>query len=369
MIDLGTNNCRLLVAKPSPDGFQVIDAFSRIVRLGEGVGQSGQLSAAARTRAIESLKVCVEKMARRGVTRSWSIATQACRLADNGGDFVSQVRSETGLRLDIISTKEEARLAVAGCQPLLDREQKYALVFDIGGGSTELIWVEMDPEKPHAQPRIADWVSLDCGVVTLAEHHGGHEITPGLYEAMIDDVAGRLKPFSDKYGAQADNGIDLQNVQLLGTSGTVTTLAGIHLDLPRYDRRQVDGIWMDRAEMDRICQSLAEMTYEQRKAQPCVGAERADLVVAGCAILEAITRAWPTERMRVADRGLREGMLLHLMERADRENSGDGRQPRRGYAQYVVADDRRRPRRNRRRRKPNDQAQSQAQKQSRGEER
>ncbi len=328
VIDLGTNNCRLLVAEPEGDGFRVVDAFSRIVRLGEGLGQTGRLSDEAMDRAIDALKICADKMRRRRVTRSWSIATQACRLADNGQAFRDRVKRETGLALEIISPGQEAKLAVSGCLPLIDKDVDRAIVFDIGGGSTEMIWLDVS----SMPPKIIDWTSLDIGVVTLAEAFGGHDVTMADYDRMVADVEGRMAPFAEKYAA-VDGGADvpLSRIQVLGTSGTVTTLAGIYLGLPRYDRAKVDGLWMKREDVLLISHKLAKMTYEQRVAQPCIGKERGDLVVAGCAILEAISDAWPHEKMRVADRGLREGMLLQLMEDADRPKGPRGSRRNRGH--------------------------------------
>lgn len=310
-LDLGTNNCRLLIARRSPDGFKVVDAYSRIVRLGEGLASTGALGEAAMKRAIDALRICAEKMARRGVARSRTIATAACRTAGNGAHFIERVKRETGLSLEIVSTEDEARLAVAGCAPLLDRACNSALVFDIGGGSTELIWVHMDKQN-DARPAIADWTSLPCGVVTLAERHGGVEVPEDIYARMVDEVSGQLSPFLERVKEGA--GGDASNFHLLGTSGTVTTIAGVHLGLSRYDRTRVDGVWISPDDVQGVTRSLLAMDYGSRAAHPCVGQERADLVLAGCAIFEAIARAWPADRLRVADRGLREGILLSLME-------------------------------------------------------
>ncbi|WP_293552119.1 Ppx/GppA phosphatase family protein [Parvibaculum sp.] len=326
-LDLGTNNCRLLIARRTREGFKVIDAYSRIVRLGEGLSARGALGDDAMTRAVEALKVCADKMQRRGVTRSRLIATEACRIAANGADFIARVKAETGLSLEVVSNEDEARLAVAGCAPLLDRACSSALVFDIGGGSTELIWVSMGELKPPSQnqsqnqsqsqgqrprPRIEDWISLSCGVVTLAERHGGVDVSGTIYERMVDEVSERIAPFIARL-RDAEAGLE-GGFHLLGTSGTVTTIAGVHLGLPRYDRNRVDGTWITPDDVERVTRSLLEMNYDARAAHPCVGRERADLVLAGCAIFEAIARAWPAERLRVADRGLREGILLSLME-------------------------------------------------------
>ena len=311
-LDLGTNNCRLLIARRTREGFRVVDAYSRIVRLGEGLTARGALGDDAMSRSIEALKICADKMARRGVTRSRLIATEACRAASNGAEFISRVQAEAGLALEVVTNEDEAKLAVAGCAPLLDRDCRSALVFDIGGGSTELIWVNMAEGKPQSKPQIEDWISLPCGVVTLAERYGGVHVSPELYERMVAEVSERVAPFVERLrGAHEAVGSEFH---LLGTSGTVTTIAGVHLGLKRYDRNRVDGVWITPGNVDEVTQSLLAMSYDDRASHPCVGRERADLVLAGCAIFEAISRAWPAERLRVADRGLREGILLSLME-------------------------------------------------------
>lgn len=311
-LDLGTNNCRLLVARRAPEGFKVVDAYSRIVRLGEGLATTGALGEAAMSRAIDALNICAEKMKRRGVNRARTIATAACRTAANGPEFIARVKRETGLSLEIVSTEDEARLAVAGCAPLLDAECASALVFDIGGGSTELIWVRLESNgNGKCRPIIGDWISLPCGVVTLAERHGGVDVPSGVYERMVQEVADHLAPFLGRLREERDS---RRPFHLLGTSGTVTTIAGVHLGLERYDRSRVDGIWISPAEVHSVTRSLLDMDYRQRAAHPCVGQERADLVLAGCAIFEAIADAWPADRLRVADRGLREGILMSLMD-------------------------------------------------------
>lgn len=310
-LDLGTNNCRLLIARQSPDGFKVVDAYSRIVRLGEGLASTGALGEAAMKRAIDALRICADKISRRSVVRSRTIATAACRTADNGMDFIERVKRETGLSLEIVSTEDEARLAVAGCAPLLDKACSSALVFDIGGGSTELIWVHMNGSD-GVGPVIADWTSLPCGVVTLAERHGGIDVPEDIYARMVGEVSGQIDPFLARVKGDARAGAS--NFHLLGTSGTVTTIAGVHLGLNRYDRTRVDGLWISPDDVHGVTRGLLAMDYLSRAAHPCVGQERADLVLAGCAIFEAIARAWPADRLRVADRGLREGILLSLME-------------------------------------------------------
>ena len=312
-LDLGTNNCRLLVAIPGKGGqFRVVDAFSRIVRLGEGLTASGRLSDAAMDRAVEALKICAEKLRNRRLKRVRLIATEACRSASNGAEFIARVKRETGLALEIIDRKTEARLAVSGCGSLVERGTKGVVLFDIGGGSSEIALVDVSRHRtPRLANHIVSWTSLPVGVVSLAERFGGRHVTRDVFDAMVDDVAGMLDRFEGRDRLShvlADDGF-----HLLGTSGTVTTLAGIHLGLERYDRRRVDGLWLQNDEVDRMIATLLDWEFEKRVANPCIGADRADLVMGGCAILEAIRRVWPSKRLRVADRGLREGMLSELM--------------------------------------------------------
>src|SRR5262245_29748633 len=320
-LDLGTNNCRLLVARPTRDSFRVLDAFSRIIRLGEGVSGSGRLSEAAIARALEALAICRDKMRNRAVTRARLIATEACRAAENGPEFLARVTSEVGIELEIIDRATEAELAASGCTPLIDPEAEGAILFDIGGGSSELVrlgrsrWNGGGPPTPE----IHGWASLPVGVVNLSERYGGIEVDASTYEAMVVEASRHVDAFAAAHGA----GLRLEAAHLLGTSGTVTTIAGVHLKLPRYERRYVDGCWMTEAEISRVLDHLVATSYAERVANPCIGSERADLVLAGCAILEAIRRAFPCERLRVADRGLREGILVQLM----REDGVWGREP------------------------------------------
>jgi exopolyphosphatase/guanosine-5'-triphosphate,3'-diphosphate pyrophosphatase len=324
-LDLGTNNCRLLIARPTPgrrDGFRVIDSFSRIVRLGESLSRSGELGSAAVARTIEALEICRDKMGRRGVTRARLVATEACRAARNGPAFVAEVFERTGLEIEIVDRETEAHLAAAGSASLADQAAESVLLFDIGGGSSEIVWLgkagpsartEQRPIDVELRERIRFWASLQLGVVTLAERFGGLEVSDAVFEAMIEHVMAELGGF---IGA-ASSARRCGHFHLLGTSGTVTTIAGVFLGLARYDRRLVDGLWMSSRDVDDAVAALRKMTYHERAANACIGLGRADLVLAGCAILEAIRRAFPAERVRIADRGLREGILLQMIS-ADR---------------------------------------------------
>lgn len=335
-LDLGTNNCRLLVARRRDNGFQVIDSFSRAVRLGENIGATGELCPQAIRRAMIALTVCAEKMRRHRVRRVRGVATEACRQASNGRAFLDKVRRETGIRLDLITAEEEARLAVAGCAPLLDEAAEELLVLDIGGGSTELIWIDFDGAPAHLRGRllqalaprrggmrdpddrsraaashIVDWISAPAGVATLHERFAELSDPQARFEAMTAHFAEMIQGFAPK---NRDSG--LRGIQLIGASGTVTTLAGAHLGLTRYDRRLVDGLWIDTDAIRRLVRELVALSDSARAGHSCIGADRSLLIVAGAAILEALFRLWPVRRMRVADRGLREGILYALMSDA-----------------------------------------------------
>ncbi|ALC13866.1 Ppx/GppA phosphatase family protein [Sphingopyxis sp. 113P3] len=306
-IDLGTNNCRLLIARPQNGELVVIDAFSRIVRLGEGLHSSGRISEAAIDRAVSALAICADKLRRRHVTLSRAVATEACRRAANCDELANRVRRETGIVLDVISAAEEARLAALGCHNLMEPGDGPALIFDIGGGSTELMHVDSDGQEIA----IRDWISVPWGVVSLTEHvppaEDSLEARQASYAQMRAVTRDAFAAFAERASRFAG-----EPLRLLGTSGTVTTLASVFLDLPRYDRRAVDGLVVPADAMRAISRRLAEASLSDRAEIGCIGRERADLVVAGCAILESIIDLWPAARVGVADRGIREGILRTL---------------------------------------------------------
>ena len=307
-LDLGTNNCRLLVATPTSNGFRVIDAFSRIVQLGEGLTSTHRLSEESMDRAIEALQVCAQKISKRGVTHMRSVATEACRFADNCGDFVNRVRKDTGIALDVISPQEEARLAVMGCQTLFDPNVKKAVVFDIGGGSTEIIGVEVLEDNSL---KILATTSMPLGVVRLAEALNADQVDKKDYQDIVSTVHKRLVQFDQELnlGDAFANG----EVQLLGSSGTVTTLASLKLGLEVYDRSQVDGSIISINDIRELTHRVGNMTQEERIACACIGEDRANLIVPGCAIFEAILEMWPLGHIKIADRGIREGVLRSIM--------------------------------------------------------
>jgi len=333
-LDLGTNNCRLLIATSTPGGFRIVEAYSRIVRLGEGLTASGALQDGAMDRAVAALRTCAERIGRRNIAGMRAIATQACRAASNGEAFIERVKAETGLALEVITPKEEAQLSVAGCLNLFDREAAdAALVVDVGGGSTELSWVDLrDPSldrpggrfNPRALP-IRAWLSMPVGVVSLAERFPEEGDQDAWFSAMVEDVKKRIQAFP--HAERMREVFEQGRTQLVGTSGAITSLAGVHLGLPRYDRTKVDGLWMSEEHCRSVTNHLLSLTHAQRAQEPCIGPDRADLVLAGAAILRAVQETWPCARARVADRGLREGLLLSLIHPPSRRRrrGGSGR--------------------------------------------
>ena len=308
-IDLGTNSCRLVIASPTPASFRIVETFSKITRLGEGIINDNELSRPAMRRTINALKVCagvIEEYA--PIYRSRFVATAACRRAKNCKEFLDLVKKETGLTIETISSKEESRLAVVGCIPLLNRSIKRALVFDIGGGSTEISLARI---TNSGKTFIEGFVSLPYGVVTVSEAFPSQDMTNLAYDTIIERTHKLLKEFDEKH--QISEAIKRQEIQVIGTSGTVTVLGAVHLNLPRYNRSAVDGISITKQDVDRAITKIKRLGDEGRKKHPCIGAQKADLTMAGCAIIEGLCSFWPIEEITVADRGIREGILLDLM--------------------------------------------------------
>jgi len=336
-LDLGTNNCRLLIGSPTGEGFRVIDSFSRIVRLGEGLQHSGMLSEIAMDRALGALHACAARLARRPVRAIRAIATEACRRAGNGEAFLNRVQSETGIAFNIISTREEAELALESCAPLLRETaqgaaSRRALLFDIGGGSTELAWVRLAADGRH--PELIGYDSLPMGVVTLAEHFGHHGFEPAGYREMVEHVRSRLAAFERIHCIGHE--LRLGGVRFIGTSGTVTTLAGVALNLARYRRPMVDGVRLTSADAHAALKLLRGLGREGLNRHPCVGPERSAFVLPGCAIFEAISTVWPAPDVIVADRGLREGMLLRMMRHTTPRPKRLGHRPYRAIAAQAA---------------------------------
>ncbi len=327
-LDLGTNSCRMLVAQPKGAQFHVVDSFAKSVQLGQGLEASGRLSRAAMARTVQALRVCRSKLERHGVRRMRLVATEACRRATNGAEFMRWVRRETGLDLEVIAPEEEARLAVISCAPLVSTRTEQLLVVDIGGGSTELVWIDVSKVPPAERPRaimrlhkgfvsdpgpfvaarVVDWISIPLGVATLRDQFDDVEDDAARFALMSWYFEENMQGFTPYGAEQARAGF-----QIVGTSGTVTTVAASHLGLRRYDRSKVDGLRMTSDQIDRVIEDYLRMGPEGRRADPRIGRDRQALIMSGAAILQALLRSWPTDRLSVADRGLREGLLYAQM--------------------------------------------------------
>ncbi|MDO5614223.1 MAG: Ppx/GppA phosphatase family protein [Paracoccus sp. (in: a-proteobacteria)] len=327
-LDLGTNSCRMLIARPRGNQFQVVDSFSKPVQLGHGLEASGRLSRSSMARTVHALQVCRRKLETHGVARMRLVATEACRRARNSRDFLRMIRRETGLPVEIIEAEEEARLAVISCAPLVSRQTEQLLVVDIGGGSTELVWIDLEDVEPakrsrailaladgfgNPQPggaRVVDWISVPLGVATLRDQFADVEDDQGRFALMswyFEEMLSGFAPYA--YDTPSPS------FQIIGTSGTVTTVAASHLGLRRYDRNKVDGLSMTTDQIDKVIRSYLALGPEGRRTDPRIGRERHALIMSGAAILQTLMRIWPTTRLSVADRGLREGLLYAQMAR------------------------------------------------------
>ncbi|WP_299041815.1 Ppx/GppA phosphatase family protein [uncultured Tateyamaria sp.] len=327
-LDLGTNSCRMLIAEPRGAGFHVVDSFSKSVQLGLGLEKSGKLSRGSMSRTVQAMRICQQKLKRHKVKRMRLVATEACRRALNAREFVKRVHRETGLQLDIIAPEEEARLAVVSCAPLVSPKTENLLVVDIGGGSTELVWIDLAKvpreDRPQAimrlhsgftqaaseipEARVVDWISVPLGVATLREQFNDVEDDAARFALMSWFFEENLDGFSPYHATEPT-----ERFQIIGTSGTVTTVAASHLGLKRYDRTKVDGLRMTSDQIDRVIRSYLAMGPGGRRADPRIGSDRHALIMSGAAILQALMRCWPTDRLSVADRGLREGLLYAQM--------------------------------------------------------
>ena len=318
-IDLGTNSCRLVIATPTPSSFRIVETFSKITRLGEGIINNNELSHTAIRRTINALRVCAGVLEEyEPIVKARYVATAACRRAKNCRYFMDLVKRETGLNIEIISPQEESRLAVVGCIPLLNRNIKRALVFDIGGGSTEVSLARM---SNSGRAIIEAFVSLPYGVVTVSEAFPEHEMTDLAYNTIIERTHKLLAEFENKYHISED--IKSQRIQVLGTSGTVTVLGAIHLNLSRYNRSAVDGLALSAQDVDKTISKIKRMGDEGRKKHACIGTQKSDLTMAGCAIIEGLMSFWNVSEITIADRGIREGILLDLMhsERGEKKRN------------------------------------------------
>lgn len=309
-LDLGSNTCRLIIAEVFPDGaFENVEVFSRIVRLGENLSQSNKLQSAAIERAVGALRICSRKIDEHRPLLVRCVATEACRRAQNADYFKKLVRQETKLRLEIIDPNEEAELCLKGCETLLNPRIPYGVVFDIGGGSSEVMWVKL---HEGGDAELLEFISLPFGVVGLSETYGTY--TGVVFDDIVHSISDSLKGFH----AYADicSLIQENKVQMVGCSGTATTIAALKLNLKAYDREVIDGTIIEQKDIEGIKDLLCAMTPSERAAHPCIGSGRSDLVIPGLSIFAGIYDAFPVSEICVADRGVRDGIIAQLTHEA-----------------------------------------------------
>jgi len=301
-IDVGSNTVRLLVADAGEaSAWRVLDEAQQVTRLGEGLAAAGVLGEAPAARTLAVVRAYAERGRRAGAARVRIVATSAVREAANGRAFAATIERATGVALRVVSGEEEARLTLLGVRRGLGDPAGALVVCDIGGGSTEYILAE--------GARVRALASLRLGVVPLAERFAFPEaVDRARYDALRAEVRGRLErelptPFRGARGAR-----------LVGTAGTVTTLAALDLGLARYDAARVQGHRLGRAAVEAQLRRLGALPVAARGALPCLEPGRADLIVPGVAIVQATLDCLGAEALTVSDWGLREGILLDALE-------------------------------------------------------
>jgi len=300
-IDLGTNTVRLLVTEADRTAaWRVIDQDQRVTRLGEGLRTSGTLGDQAMARTTTAVVEYVERAARAGATDVLVCATSAVRDADNGAAFVQMLERRTGRPVRVVSGDEEARLTLRGVLYGLPPIAGPLIVFDIGGGSTEFILAEGGA--------LSLAVSLRLGVVSLAERFPfPATVDRDRYAELTNEVRAHLA--TGLPPAVRQRRADL----LVGTAGTVTTLAALDLGLRAYDSRRVQGHRLSRRAIEALGERLGALSMAERAALPCLEPGRADLIIPGLAIVEATLECVGVETLIVSDYGFREGIIVEAL--------------------------------------------------------
>lgn len=296
-IDLGSNTVRLLVADvEGPGRWRVVAEHQTVTRLGEGLAATGALGEVPMARTLAVVRDYVARGAALGATETRIVATSAVREAANGSVFAAAVERATGWRVRVVSGEDEARLTLLGVRHGVGPLAGPVVVFDIGGGSTEYILADGEQVRATA--------SLRLGVVPLAERYPFPErVDRSRYAALLREV---MRQLARELPAEI---LSARPAHLVGTAGTVTTLAALDLGLPRYDAGRVQGHRLSRAAIERLGARLGSLTVGERAALPCLEPGRADLIVPGVAIVMATLDCLGVDGLTVSDSGLREGIL------------------------------------------------------------
>lgn len=307
-IDLGTNTVRLLVVTGNSKGFTTLHSNQLITRLGEGLSHSGILKDIAMERTIKAVLDFKREASKYSPFAIWVAATSAVREAKNRNEFIEKIREVTGLELEVIPWEEEARRTLLGVFSGLDGNIKKAIVFDIGGGSTEYILT--------VDKRLVKSVGTALGVVHLSEKYIRKDpVDDGELIILESVITNKIRNVKSQLH---DVLCTMHDVRLIGTAGTVTTIAALDLNLHPYDPAKVNGYVLNIENVKEILKKLKNMTLEERRNIPALESGREDLIIPGAVIVIKTMEIFGFNEMIVSDYGLREGIILAKMSECQR---------------------------------------------------
>lgn len=304
-IDLGSRNCRTIVGCQSKAGaFEYIETYSKSVSLADGVAASKKLSRKSMDRTIEALAFCSKVLSRYAGLTYLAVATDAMRRAENASVFIKRVKRELGLIISIITPQEEAYYAALGCIEVLSLETEIFVVFDIGGGSSE---IALCRQKSDKDIELIDSLSIPYGVINLLESKD--HLTFSGYSNLVQKISDLSRDFLNQYATTLDF---VNNFQCIGTSGTTTTVAALNMNLRFYDREKINDSILQFSEILKTVHYVQSLSEDERKLHPYISQSNEDLVLGGLTILEGIVRGLPASTITVTDRGVRDGVVYAL---------------------------------------------------------
>ena len=293
-IDLGSTNCRLVIVDIIEDKYKIICSFSEILNLGRNLSFSNEFNDEIIEKTIEIFKIISQKLKYYNVLSYRCVATEACRQSINSDELVKRIHERTNIEIEIIPSKEEARLCLKSCLNHNVNLNDFNLVFDIGGGSTEIIIFDSIYSNKDF-----DFLSIPIGVINFSE-----KVSLFKTEKVLGQLEKQMMFFSKK------KKIHNEPISIIGSCGTVTTLCAIHLKLNYYQKSLVDNTLLEIEDLKQTCNFVKRLSSEEKEKHPCIGPQRINLLDNGILILEKILESWPVKRILVSDRGLREGIIL-----------------------------------------------------------
>jgi exopolyphosphatase/guanosine-5'-triphosphate,3'-diphosphate pyrophosphatase len=317
---------------------KVIDSFAKIISLGEGIKQTGVLSEEAIERTIVALRACKKKLDSHRIYKMRAVATEACRQASNTKSLIERVNSEIGVDLEVISPQEEARLVLKGCSGVISDEKNYGILMDIGGGSTEVVWLKINKGMTRPTISVIDSISLPFGVVTISDTYTHSKNNQEIYTVLRKNILSTIDTFMKKNNIRTN--FSKGDVQVITSSGTTTTLGSLTLGLSTYDRSSVDGKDFSSKKIVEVGEELLSRYLSSTPTTVKLGKEknfitnkffdhvldksseefkifaynRMGLLAAGVVIINSILESIGDCLVRIADRGVREGILYDLMD-------------------------------------------------------